>query len=404
LRFRLSLLMFLQYAPSGAMLPQYSLHLQRLGFSDMEVAVCCATQSVASIFAALIAGHVADRWVSAERCLAACALVSGLDLWLLAGLTDPAAVFAATLVFWLVTGPIWMLGAALCFAHLPEPGRQYGPVRLWGTVGWMAAAWLLSYWFDNPGWLCRVVGHLRPDRPCSEMSDLFRLGSLLAFVLCAYALTLPYTPPQPAPGGQPAPLAALALLRGPSFLIYGACLFGVCVTWAFATQGTPLLLARLGVAGAWMPRLLTLAQATEVVALGLLPMLLLRLGVRGTMLMGLAAWTAALAAQACGRPVELVAGSLALNGLCISGVFVAGQVFVNSHVPDGLRASVQGLLTFVNGLGMLLGNLLVGWLRRAASGDLSQTFAVGAFLMTCLLLTFLLGFHDRERVNLSPHA
>src|SRR5262249_5820379 len=117
---------------------------------------------------------------------------------------------------------------------------------------------------------------------------------------------------------------------------------------------------------------------------------------RGTMLLGLAAWTAALSSQAIGRPVGLVAGSLSFNGLCIAGFFVAGQVFVNSRVHDGLRASVQALVTFVNGLGMLLGNLLIGWLRMWTGGELPQAFAVGAMVMAVLLVVFVFGFADKR--------
>jgi MFS family permease len=193
-----------------------------------------------------------------------------------------------------------------------------------------------------------------------------------------------------------APLAALQLLRGRAFFVYALCLFGVCVTFPFGTQGTPLLLDKLGVSGGNMPRLLTLAQLTEVICLALLPVFLLRLGVRGTMLAGLAAWTAALIAQAVGRPVELVAGSLGFNGLCIAGVFVTGQVFVNSRVHDGLRASVQSLLTFVTGLGMLLGNLLFGALRLWARDELPQAFAVGAVVMAVLVVVFVFGFENRR--------
>ncbi|HWG42944.1 MAG TPA: MFS transporter [Gemmataceae bacterium] len=403
MRFRLSLLMFLLYAPSGAMLPQYSVYLQeQLGFSKMAVAVCCATQALATVCAALLTGHIADRWMSAERLLGVCSLLAGLDLWLLAEQTQQVSVFFTTLVFWLLTGPIWLLGATIGFAHLKHPQRQFGPVRLWGTLGWMAAAWLVGYWFDNPPWLCELVGWLCPQRPRSEMADMLRLGGVLSLMLAAYSLTLPLTPPRPAHDGRPAPLAALQLLRGRAFSIYALCLFGVCVTYPFGTQGTPLLLNQLGVSRAWMPRILTLAQVTEVIVLALLPLLLRRLGVRGTMLTGLAAWTAALAAQAVGRPVELIAGSLCFNGLCIAGVFVAGQVFVNAQVHDGLRASVQSLLTFVNGLGMLLGNLLLGVLRHFAGGELPQAFAVGAIVMAMLVIVFTFGFPDQRAKPLAP--
>jgi predicted MFS family arabinose efflux permease len=396
--------MFLQYAPAGAMLPQYSLLLHKLGFSDLETAACCSTQAVATVFASLLAGHIADRWISAERLLGACALLAGLDLWVLADQTELVPVFLITLVFWLLSGPIWLLGATIGFAHLKHPERQFGPVRLWGTVGWMTAAWLVAYWFDNPNWLEAILARLRPEHPSSEMTDMLRIGGVLSFVLTAYSLTLPRTPPQPVHDGKPAPLAALRLLRGRAFFVYALCLFGVCATYPFGTQGTPLLLDQLGVSRSWMPRILTLAQVTEVICLGLLPMLLLRLGTRGTMLLGLAGWTTALVAQAVGRPVELVAGSLCFNGLCIAGVFVAGQVFVNGLVHGGLRASAQSLFTFVNGLGMLLGNLLFGWLRLRAGGEMPQAFAVGAIVMTFLVLLFLFGFPERRSEVQPPLA
>jgi hypothetical protein len=397
--------MFLVYAPSGAMLPQYSLFLQKqLGFSDLEVAACCATQAMATVCASLLAGHIADRWIAAERLLGLCSLLAGLDLWLLAEQTQVLPTFFLTLVFWLLTGPLWMLGSSISFAHLKHPRRQFGPVRLWGTVGWMTAAWLVGSWFADPVWLCECVACFRPEHPASEMADMLRLGGLLSFVLTLYSFALPHTPPQPSEEGTLAPLAALQLLRGRDFFLYALCLFGVCATYPFGTQGTPLLLNQLGVSKAWMPRLLTMAQITEVLFLGLLPLLLHRLGMRGTIIAGLAAWTLSLCAQAMGRPVELVAGSLSLNGLCIAGVFVAGQVFVNSRVDDGLRASVQALLTFINGMGLLTGNLLLGVLRHRAGGELPQAFAVGAIFMAVLLVIFVLGFQKSAALRDPPSA
>ena len=273
----------------------------------------------------------------AERLLSLCSLLAGLDLWLLAQQNQPIPVFLGTLVYWLLTGPIWMLGATIGFAHLKHPERQFGPVRLWGTVGWMAAAWLVGYWFTNPEWLCLGISWLRPHQPISERPDIFRIGALLSLLFVGYSLTLPRTPPQPGHDGRLAPLAALQMLRGREFFIYSLCFFGVCVTFPFGTQGSPLLLRQLHTDEANLPVLLTIAQATEVVCLGLLPLMLLRLGVRGTVLLGLTAWTTGLAVQALAPSRGLVAGSLGFNGLVIAGVFVAGQVFVNSRVHDGLR-------------------------------------------------------------------
>jgi MFS family permease len=383
LRPRLSLLMFLQYAFPGAMLPLYRAHLHSLSFGELESAWCCAAQPFATILTVMFVGQVADRYCSAERCLAVCAALAGAVLWVLAGLQGLPAIFVATLAFWLLTSPLVLLGTTVCFHHLRRPEEEFGSVRLWGTVGWAVPAWLL--------FVGRIAGWWEPSQ--GTTIALFRLGSVFAFLLSAYAFFLPPTPPRPERGGV-APLQALRLLRSGPFTVYCLCTVGVCMTLPFTTQATPLLLTHLGVSDLWLSPTLTLGQASEVTALVLLPVMMSRLGLRGTMLVGLGAWTAALGLLTVGSPVELVVGSLGLNGLCITGFLVAGQVFVNRQATGDLRASVQALLTFVNGLGMLAGNLLVGWVRWINGGEFSRTFAVGAAIMACLLLLFLVGFRE----------
>jgi hypothetical protein len=377
---RLSTLMFLQYAVMGAALPMYSRRLEQLHFSPDQTAVCCGTQSLATVLGPLVAGHVADRWVAAERCLAVCAMLAGVDLWVMADLHSFPAVLAASLVLWLLIGPAILLGTAICFTHLAHTERQFGPVRMWGTVGWMAVNWVLAFflWVQGSG---------------GDLSTAFRLGAVVAWVLAAFTLVLPHTPPLHTGGGA-APLAALRLLHGLPFFVYGLCLFGVCVTFAFASQCTPLLLGRLGVAVDQTAALLTIAQVSEVLMLGLLPMFLLRLGGRGTMVLGLGAWTTALCLLAVGRPAGLVIGSLPLNGLCMGGFFVAGQMFVNRIAGSGLRASSQALVTFVNGTGQLTGHLLVGRIRDFNGDNLPGVFLIGAVLTSGLFVLFVAAFRD----------
>lgn len=401
MRWRLSVLMFLQYSAPGALLPLFSLRLQELGFSPLEMGYVCSTQALAALIAPFIVGQIADRWYAAERCLAICALLAGTLLWFLAELNSPGAVFATCLAFWLVMVPVFQLGTALSFAQLTSPRRDFGPIRMWGTVGWMVPGWLLGYWFTNPGWLCDVMSHLRPSMPHSELADAFRLAGLLTFLLSIYALTLPHTPPRRHSGAWLAPLAALQLLRRRSFAVFCICAFGVCVTIPFTSQLTPLLLEHQGTPRPWIGPTLTIAQSTEVILLALLPMLLTRFGFRATQLAGLAAWALALAILTAGQPPWLVIGSLALNGLCICCFLVAGQVFVNSRCRGDIRVSAQGLLTFVTGSGMVVGNLLVGWVRGQADGEFPPTFAVSAVIAVMLLIVFYAGFAE-EGVVAAP--
>jgi MFS family permease len=385
LRFRFSVLMFLQYAAPSALVQLYSLHLQQLGFTPWMTGICSATQALATVVVALLVGQAADRWFSAERCLAVCALLASITLWFLAGATSFWPVSLLTFLFWLLVNPTLQLGTTICFIHLRDPDRDYGSIRLWGTVGWMVPGWLLLLLT----WLTSADANA-PAR----CTDLFRLGSIFALALGLYALTIPHSPPRPGKDRRPAPLAALTLLGNSSFIIYCICTLGVCVTYPFTTMATPLLLRNLGVSTQWLSPIMSLSQVTEILTLALLPMFMLRLGVRGAMLMGLIAWTLVMLILSLGQPKGLVISSLGLNGLFVPGFLVVGQVFVNRHATGDLRASAQSLLTFVNGLGQFLGHLLVGWLRGVYDGDLPRAFMVSAVITVCLLVLFLVGFHE----------
>jgi predicted MFS family arabinose efflux permease len=391
---RLSLLLFLLYSAQGAVIPLFSLRLKELGFSPTEIGWCCATQAIGSLLAPLIAGQIADRWFAAERCIAVCSFLAAGLFWLLATLTSPAAVFAASLSLWLLLAPTTTLSTATCFTHLRDPRHEFGRVRMWGTVGWVLPGWLLGFWLAEGGILNRLVSWLGLGHPLPELADAFRLAAILAAVFGLYAFTLPHTPPRKGTGVT-APLAALRLLRGRAFFVYALCTFGICAALPFSSQVTPLLLDNLGVPKAWIPRLLTLAQASEVASLFVLPGVLRRLGVRGTMRLGLAAAVATLGGLALGRPVGLVLGALALYGLCISCYLVAGQMFLNHGARADIRASAQGLHSVLCGLGLLVGNLLVGEVRTWFAAEFAPTYAVGALLAAALLAVFAL-FFPRE--------
>jgi MFS family permease len=386
--------MFLQYGVPGAMWPLFSLRLQALDFTPMQMALACASQALGSLTSPLLIGQVADRWYPAQRCLGLCALGAAVVLWVLADLNDPVLVFLATLGFWMLMSPAIVLGTTMCFVHLPASARDFGAVRLWGTIGWVAAAWTVGYWWSEPRWIGWLLALFHASKPPARLEDIFRISGILALVLAVYSLTLPHTPPRRVGRGILAPVAALRALRSRSFIAYWIGVFGVSATYPFTTQITPLLLAYLGMPNQWIGPTLTLGQSMEVTSLAVLPMLLLRLDFRQTMLLGLGAWALDLGLLTLGEPIAVVCAALMLNGLCICCYLVAGQVYVNAHCRDDIRASSQALVTCVTGLGMLAGNLLVGWVRKITGEDYRRTFAVGAIIATALVVVFLVGFRE----------
>jgi MFS family permease len=396
--------MFLQFAIPGSVAPFLSKRLTELGFTPMQVGWASATQAVAALVAPLVAGQVADRWLPAQRCVCVLGLTAAGLLWLLASLTTPLAVGAVSLLFWMVTVPAVTLGTSLSLAHLTNPEQSFGRIRLWGTVGWVVAGWLLGSWHHALVWLQGHSAWLQAVLPQVGWGDAFRLGGVFALILGLYALTLPHTPPRRLAVRLLAPLAALGLLRQRSFLVCCACTLGFYVTVPFQSQVTPLLLSHLGIPDDWLGPSLTVSQSVEILGLALLPMALLRLGNRGTMLLGLGAWLVVLTVQSLGLPVWLVVAALALNGVCVCCFMVVGQLFVNSRAQGDLRASAQGLLTWMTGAGMLTGNLLVGWVREQVDQAFTPTFAIGAVMAAVLVLAFLVGFVEEEASTPAPAA
>ena len=388
LQFRLSLLQLLIYAAPGAVIPLFSLRLKELGFSPLAIGLCSCTQALGSLIAPMLAGQIADRWIPAQRCITVCAIVESILLWVLGGLTNPWAVFAVSLTWWLALSPALTLSTALCFAHLPRPAQQFGRVRLWGTIGWVLPGWILGFWLADSQWMHSLIGQTAP----AMLADTFKIASVLAAVFALYTLTLPHTEPQRRGQGLLAPLAAIRLLWGRAFIVYAACTFGICMVLPFHTQAAPLLLADLGVSPGWLPRVMTIAQFSEVLTLAIMPYILNRFSVRGTMLLGLVAIIVTLSSLSIGRPLGLALAGLACYGLSISCYLVAGQMYLNHRAGEHVRASAQALHSWLCGLGLLFGNLLVGGVRHLFHEASTPTFAVGATLGGVLLTIFWIGF------------
>ena len=195
------------------------------------------------MLAPLIWGQIADRWVAAEKCISLCAVVAGGMLWWASLVTDAGTFFWLFLVFWLFQMPIMSIGAALTFRHLDHPERQFGPIRVWGTIGWMVASWLLNLWLRL--WLrsrastSPTPSAAVPSRPgfspCTPSHSPRRRRCPRACI-----------PPITAFGGGAfdVPIRAFQLFRVPAFAVYCVCIFVLYVSWPFNMQMTSLLVKR----------------------------------------------------------------------------------------------------------------------------------------------------------------
>ena len=149
--FRLSLFYFVYFAMLGAYAPYFALYLQELGYSAVQIGVLLALVPVTrALFPALwawLADHQGERralvrWTTAGATAASAGLLLG---------TDFAWLFGVLLVlnaFW--SGALPLVEAST-FGHLRGRLGDYGRIRVWGSVSFVAVVALLGPLFDWAG-------------------------------------------------------------------------------------------------------------------------------------------------------------------------------------------------------------------------------------------------------------
>jgi MFS family permease len=233
-RVRLSVMMFLQYAVWGVWAVVISLYLQSLpSFRENtfdKINMIFLTMAIASILSPFIAGQFADRYFSTERFLAFSHLVGGaLILWA-AQITTFWGLFWVMMGHCLLYAPTVSLTNSLSFHHLPNGEKDFGAIRLWGTIGWIVVGWVFSFWLST---LALQLG-IEPN-----VGQCLVFAAALSFVMAAYCLTLPHTPPATQVENPWAFLGALRLAKDRSFAVMLVVAFLVSTELQFYYALTP---------------------------------------------------------------------------------------------------------------------------------------------------------------------
>ncbi|HZT43741.1 MAG TPA: MFS transporter [Chthonomonadaceae bacterium] len=358
LRWRLTLMMVLEYGIWGAWFAVAGEYFgKNLGFNGIQIGVLFSLLPLATIISPFIAGQIADRHVNTEKFLAILNLLGGVLMFWIARQHEYRLLVPLLFIYSLFYAPTLALTNSLTFHHLSSAERDFGGIRVGGTLGWIIANWLLGLWRQ-------LAGH-----PVS--GDLFYLAGILSILLGLFCFALPKTPPAREGTNPLAFLEALALLKSRSFLIFMIVSFIVGTELEFfymftsAFLGAPVSLHGIGISDNNLPIVMTVAQIAEAVVMLSLPFVLPRLGVRKGLTLGIIAWPIRYAIFAF-LPIQwLVIASLALHGFCYVFFFVVGFIYVDEVAPKDIRASAQSLVALtVLGLGLYFGSLFAGQIQK----------------------------------------
>jgi MFS family permease len=350
-RFWLCPAFFLLAAAPGFWVPVLANVLHAKGWGSY-VTLTFMVLPLSAIISPLIFSARADQVIAAEKLLgiivATGAILAGVAFMLLEQGKEPILFILFLGLKSLVTAPAWPLLTTITLSSTDHPERDFGKIRVWGTLGWMGAGLLVSLLAMD---LSASVGWLSVG------------ASILAAVCC---FLLPHCPPK---GGPPKNVLDVLGLR--AFRLFKqrdtAMFFGTAFLFSIPLSAyfmhTPQQLRFLGCEQ--IAAMMTVGQLTEVAAMLMMGWLLRTWRIKSIFVLALGCGTLRYLLFAVGASDDSLACVLlgvALHGICWSYFFEAGKVFLARRIERGIRTQSQALLALLtSGIGGLAGTAFVGW-------------------------------------------
>ncbi|MEO6223264.1 MAG: MFS transporter [Vicinamibacterales bacterium] len=403
-RGRLFVMMVLEFFIWGAWLPLIFGYLPSLGFTPLQQSLILSAFPVASIVGMFFSNQWADRSASPEKVLSASHLIGGLAM-LGCGFTRSFyPFFLLMLVHCLLYVPTISITNSIAFANMKHADKEFGLVRMGGTIGWILAAWPFTFIFVNwdavaaaqtsgfVDWVGTALANpLIGDAAKAATRWTFIVSGLASLALAAYSLSLPKTPPSHAAAGasRTAWAEAFSLLKQPFILVLwlvtlvDSFVHNAYFNWTGVFLGTPQDAGGVGIASNWITPVMSIGQVAEILTMVILGATLKTLGWKVTMVVGILGHAARFLVYAMfPASAGMIIAVQILHGICYAFFFATVYIFVDAHSPKNIRASAQGLFNLqILGIGALLANAICPWLLQSVYTSSGVTDFTGLFMV-----------------------
>ena len=392
-RLKLFIMMVLEFFIWGAWLPLIFGYLPSLGFTPGEQSLILNAFPIAAIVGMFFSNQFADRNFAAEKFLAFSHLIGGLAILGCAFTKTFWPFFGLMLVHCLLYVPTISITNSIAFANMKDATKEFGIVRMGGTIGWILAAWPFTFilvdWDKvhaaNPqglaNWLGTVLGAgLTGEALKSATTWTYKVAGIASLALAGFSFLLPHTPPRKKTEGAGESLAwleAMKLLKHPFVLVLwlvtlvDSFVHNCYFNWTGSFLGAAKEVGGVGIPGNWIMPVMSVGQIAEILTMFILGMTLKTLGWRTTMIFGILGHAARFAVYAFfPKHQELIILVQILHGICYAFFFATVYIFVEAYFPKDARASAQGLFNvMILGIGSLLANSICPWLIQAKFTD-----------------------------------
>lgn len=350
---RLALFFSALFVVAGTKLPYLPVWLDWRGLDKAEIAIVTAAPLFLRIAGGPLIAMAADWWGDRKQAtvlLSVLALMGSAALGLAYGFWS---ILVVTLLGALATMGLMPLAEALAMSGVRRRGLDYGRMRLWGSISFVAIGF--------------VAGGAIAAHGSGAVLVLLIGGSLITVVA---ALLLPADPDAGAfatRGGREMGRAFLRLSIGPVYLVFLLAAGTVQASHAvFYTFGV-IEWQRQGLSTSWAALLWAVGVAAEIVLFAFSRAVVTRVGavalIASGALAGILRWTA----MAFDPPLAVLMVLQTLHGLTFGAAHLGALHFISAHVPPSDAATAQAVYASITaGIGLGLATLAAGPLYASA--------------------------------------
>jgi nucleoside transporter len=389
----LSSMMFLQYYIWGAWYVTMGTYMgEVLKSSGMNIGAAYSAGAIATIISPFFVGMIADRFFAAQKIMGVLHLL-GAALLYYATQVNNDSFYWVILVYSLLYMPTIALSNSVAFAQMTDAGKQFPWIRVFGTLGWIAAGLIIS------------------QLGIEKTAGTFQVAAGVSIVLGLLSFALPNTPPK-GKGEKANALAilgtdAFVLFKTRSFFIFFISAILICIPLSFYYGFANPFLNEIGLQNA--AGKMTLGQVSEALFILAIPFMFNRVGVKNMLILGVSAWLLRYVFFAYGNMDTswMLYAGIILHGICYDFFFVTGYMYTEKKAGEKIKNAAQGLFTFATyGVGMFIGTKYSGYvvdqnkITDALAGAVQHNWATiwltPAAIAGAVLIAFILFFNEKK--------
>lgn len=361
---RLTIMSFLQFFVWGAWLITVGNYwFGTKQWSGEQFGAIFSTLGISSIVMPAITGIIADKWINAEKLYGVLHILGGLALLYIPQVDNPITFYWIIFVAMLCYMPTISLSNSVAYNILKNNDfdvvKVFPPIRVWGTVGFIAAMWLTN-----------LTGN-------KASVNMFYISAFAAFALGFYSFSLPKCPPQKLISQNASLTEKLGLN---AFKLFGTYKMALFFIFSMFLGGALQLTNMYGdvylsefakipqYADSFVVKystiIMSISQISETLFILAIPFFLKRFGIKQVMLISMFAWVLRFGLFAYGNPIDglwMIIASCIVYGMAFDFFNISGSLFVETTTDSSIRSSAQGLFMMMsNGFGAFFGGLLSG--------------------------------------------